>query len=144
MELGHRFNTTHFINKTINDLMRSLKAAWKFPDKKPYCLHLDNALPHNVQWTSSTGTNSLGSSILDTHWMGLRVTLVCWNAEGEACEMPWNNERRVFFQISLTFWIQFQIKELVQVFLNRMRGLKLVIATGGEYIEIPKSNIWFR
>jgi hypothetical protein len=49
MKLGHRLNTTHFINEVTNELVTSLKALGKFPDKKRFRLHLDKARLHTSQ-----------------------------------------------------------------------------------------------
>jgi hypothetical protein len=98
MERGHRFNTAHFISEIINGLATSLKATWKFPDKKWYRLHLDNVRPH---------TSQCSADYIDRH-MFIRLFhppfspdlapshFYLFRKKGEACEMSWKSERRAF------------------------------------------------
>jgi hypothetical protein len=68
----------YFIKAIINELVTNLKATWKFPDKKWYHVHLDNAWPHISQDSADYigKTNLLGSAILPFCQIWLRVTFL--------------------------------------------------------------------
>jgi hypothetical protein len=136
MELGHRFKIAYFVNEIINNLIANLKITGKFPDKRSYCLNLDNARYHIAQ---------ASIDYIDPHKF-VRVPHLPYSpdlAPSDFCLFECLKERLArchattkedLFPNVTEILNSISEEESVQVFLNEMRRLEQVISTAGEYI----------
>jgi hypothetical protein len=146
MEQDHGSNTTYYIYVMITELVTNLTGMENFPNKKWDRVHLDNGRFHTSQESVDYIDEhkfvrlphppySLDLAPSDFNLFGtLKGRLV--KGHGTAKEDLFQNTSENLESTSE--------EELIPVFLHWTTKLKQVIATGAEYIEIPKVYIWSR